>query len=179
MVNLETLTARSLRHYELGRLRMAARVAIVLAPTVAVCLLEPTGREPCACCAALLFTASVWLRFRNRAGVESVSTGLLAGGIPLAAMLVLTRVHPGCATADLLSYCTGFSLLVGAAAGALVALRERGSALLSSHWLLAIGVAVLTASLGCVRLGLASIAGVALGLLVGRTTVRSATATAD
>jgi hypothetical protein len=179
MVNLETLTARSLRHYELGRLRMAASVAIVLIPIAAVCLLEPSGREACACCAALLLAASVWLRFRSRAGVESVSTGLLAGGIPLAAMLVLTRIDPGCATAGLLSYCTGFSLLVGAAAGAVVALRERGRAPLSSHWLLAVGVAVLTASLGCVRLGVVSIVGVAVGILVGRTSARSATAAAD
>jgi hypothetical protein len=175
MVNLETLTARSLRHYELGRLRMATRVAIVLVPIAAVCLLEPIGREACACCAALLVATSVWLRFRNRAGVESVSTGLLAGGIPLAAALVLTRIDPGCATAGLVSYCTGLSLLFGAAGGAIVAMRERRGVPLSGHRLLAIGIALLTASLGCVRLGIASMAGVAVGLLIGRATMRSAT----
>lgn len=131
-----------LRHYELGRLRMAARVVIVLAPIVALCLLEPIGREACVCCAALLLAVSVWLRFRNRAGVESVSIGLLAGGIPLVAVLVLARLDPGCATAGLVSYCTGFSLLVGAAAGAVVALCERGNESSSGHWLLAIGVAL-------------------------------------
>lgn len=174
MVNLEILTARSLRHYELGRLRMAARVAVVLVPIVAICLLEPMGRETCACCAGLLLAASIWLRFRNRAGVESVSTGLLAGAIPLAAALVLTRIDPGCATAGLLSFCTGFSLLVGAAGGAVVALRERESVPLSGHWLFAVGVALLTASLGCVRFGVASMAGVAVGLLIGRASTRGA-----
>lgn len=174
MVNLETLTARSLRHYELGRLRMAARVAIVLAPIVAVCLLEPIGREACACCAALLSAAAIWLRYRSRAGLESVSTGLLAGSIPLAAALILTRLDPGCASAGLLSYCTGFSLLIGGLAGAVVALRERGAMPLSSHWLVVVGVALLTASLGCVRLGLASVAGVALGMLVGCASLRGA-----
>jgi len=172
MVNLETLTERSLRHYERGRLRMAARVAIVLAPIVAVCLLEPVGREACACCAALLLAASVWLRFRDRAGVESVSTGLFAGSIPLVLMPVLTRLDPQCASADLLSYCTGFSLLVGAAAGAVVALRVRDRVPLSGHWSLAVGVALLTASLGCVRLGVASVAGVAVGILVGLVSMR-------
>jgi hypothetical protein len=176
MVNLETLTARSLRHYERGRLRMAARIAFVLAPIVAVCLLEPVGREACACCAALLLTASVWLRFRNRAGVESVSTGLLAGGIPLVVMPVLTRLDPQCASAGLVSYCTGFSLLVGAAAGAVVALRVRDRAPLSGPWPLAVVVALLTASLGCVRLGVASVAGVALGILVGLASLRGAKA---
>lgn len=176
MVNLETLTARSLRHYELGRLRMAARIAMVLAPIVAICLLEPVGREASACCAALLLASTIWLRHRSRAGLESVSTGLLAGSIPLAAALALTRIDPGCASAELLSYCTGFSLLVGGAAGAVVALRERGVVPLPGHWLVAAGVALLTASLGCVRLGLASVGGVALGLLIGRSSMRGATA---
>jgi hypothetical protein len=174
MVNLETLTARSLRHYELGRLRMAARIALVLAPIVAISLLEPIGREACACCAVLLLAATVWLRFRSRSGLESVSTGLLAGSIPLAAALVLMRLDPACASADLFSYCTGFSLLIGGAAGAVVALRERGLLALPSHWLTTVGVALLTASLGCVRLGLASVAGVALGMLVGRALMRGA-----
>jgi hypothetical protein len=177
MVNFETLTARSLRHYELGRLRMAARIAFVLVPIAAVCLLEPIGREACACCAALLLVASVWLRFRSRAGVESVSTGLLAGGIPFAAALLLTRIDPGCGRASLVSYCTGFSLVVGAAGGAVVAIRERGRVPLSSHWLLAVGVALLTASLGCIRLGVASVAGVALGLMAGRASMRSTSVT--
>jgi len=176
MVNLETLTERSLRHYERGRLRMAARVALVLTPVAAVCLLEPIGREACACCAALLLAVSVWLRFRNRSGVESVSTGLLAGGILLVVMPVLTRLDPQCASAGLVSYCTGFSLLVGAIAGAVVALRVRDRAPLSGHWPFAVGVALLTASLGCVRLGIASVAGVALGILVGLASMRTSEA---
>lgn len=175
MVNLDTLTARSLRHYELGRLRMAARVTLVLAPLIAICLLEPVGREACACCAALLLSVSVWLRFRSRAGLESVSTGLLAGAIPLAALLVLTRLDRGCTSAGLLSSCTGFSVLIGAAAGAVVAFRERSRAPVSSNWLLAVGIAVLTASLGCVRLGVASVVGVAVGILVGRASMRRTT----
>lgn len=176
MVNLETLTERSLRHYELGRLRMAARIAIVLVPIVVLCLLEPVGREASACCAVVLLGASVWLRFRSRAGVESVGIGLVAGGIPLAAALLMTRMDPGCATAGVVSSCTGFSLLIGTAAGAVVALRERGGAPFSGHWLLAVGIALLTASLGCMRLGLASVAGVALGLVFGRLSMRRATA---
>jgi hypothetical protein len=175
MVNLETLTARSLRRYEVGRLRMAARIALVLLPLVAACLLEPVGRETSACCAALLLAVAIWLRFRNRAGVESVTTGLLAGAIPLAAVLVLTRLDPGCAVAGAFSYCTGFSLLVGGAAGAVVALRERSTPV-SSHWVVPVGVALLTASLGCLRLGLASVAGVALGMLVGRASMRTTAA---
>jgi hypothetical protein len=176
MVNLETLTARSLRRYELGRLRMAARVSIVLLPLAAICLLERTGRETSVCCAVLLMLGSIWLRFRDRAGVESVNTGLLAGGIPLFALLLLTQIDAGCATAPAFSYCTAFSLLLGAAAGAVVAHRERTKASLSGNWLIVLSIALLTAGLGCARLGMASIAGVAVGLLSGRAAARHAPA---
>lgn len=172
MVNTEALTERSLRHYELGRLRMATRIALVLGPLAAVCLLQPTGRETTACCAALLFAASVWLRFRNRAGVESVTTGLIAGAVPLAALLLLARLDPGCATAGLVSYCTGISLVAGAVAGAVVARRERVRAPLSGNWLFPVAIALLTAGLACARLGPASLAGVTVGMLVVHASAR-------
>jgi len=176
MVNLETLTARSLRHYELGRLLMALRVAIILIPLSIVCLLEPVGRETCACCASLLLGGSIWLRFRSRVGVESVTTGLLAGGVPLAAILMLTGLDPGCASAGLVSFCTAFSVVAGGAAGIVVALRERARASLAGHWVLAVTIALLAASLGCARLGIASIAGVALGVVLGRASLLAARA---
>lgn len=47
------------------------------------------------------------------------------------------------------------------AVGAVVALRERASALLSGSWLFAVRRYVLTASLGCVRLRIAGEAAVA------------------
>lgn len=62
---------------------MATRIAIVLCPLVAVCLLQPVAREPTACCAALLVVGSVWLRFRNRAGVVDLGGRLGAGRLAL------------------------------------------------------------------------------------------------
>lgn len=176
MVNLDDLTAQSLQHYERGRLRMALRVAIVLMPVIALCLLEPIGREACACCAALLLGAAVWLRFRNRLGVESVTTGLLAGAVPLSAALLLTQLDPGCATAGPLSFCSAFSVVIGGAGGVVVAIRERERASLSNHWILAGSIAILAASLGCVRLGLASVVGVAFGIIAGRASMSAAKA---
>jgi hypothetical protein len=174
MVNIETLTARSLRHYELGRMRMALRVALVLGPVIGVCLLERIARDACGCSAALLVGVCVWLRFRSRAGVDSVTTGLLAGAIPLSAALLLTQIDPGCATARPLSLCTAFSVLVGGLAGVVVALRERARPSLSRHWWLAAGIALLAASLGCARLGVVSVISVALGVVVGRASMRPA-----
>ena len=170
MDKLEVLTNRSLRAYELGRLRMAARVALVLLPVIALCLFEPIGRKACACCGAVLLALAVWFRFRDRTGVDGVTTGLLAGGIPLVAALAVTKFDPGCATAGPISYCTMFSVLIGAAAGSVVALREAGLAKRSGGWVLPIAISGLAASVGCIRLGVASILGVAFGIVVGRAT---------
>jgi hypothetical protein len=167
MANLETLTRRGLKAYERGRLRMAARIALVVVPLVAICLLEPLGREACLCSGVLLLGGAVWLRFRNRSGVETVTTGLLAGGIPLAGALLLSRFGPGCASADLVSSCTLFSILIGGLGGAVVAFREAALGARSSHGAMAAIIAALVASLGCARLGIASIAGVVLGIVVG------------
>ena len=174
MVNLDDLTAQSLQHYERGRVRMALRIAIVLVPVIALCLLEPVGREACACCAALLLGAAVWLRFQSRLGVESVTTGLLAGAVPLGAALLLTQLDPRCGMAGPLSFCSAFSVVIGGAAGVVVALRERTRAGVSGHWVLAGAIAILAASLGCARLGLASIVGVGLGIIVGRASMNAA-----
>jgi hypothetical protein len=168
MVNLEALTTRGMRAYQLGRLRMASRVALVLVPIVGLCLVESYGREACACLGALLVAAAIVLRFRNRAGADSVTTGLVAGGIPLAASLVLSRFDLGCTTAGVLSFCTAFSILIGGLAGSVVAYREAIQRGRSGHGITAMVIAALVASLGCARFGFASIGGVVLGIVLGR-----------
>jgi hypothetical protein len=170
MVNLEALTTRGMRAYQLGRLRMASRVALVLVPIIALCLLESYGRETCACLSVLLVAVAVGLRFRNRSGVDSVTTGLLAGAVPLAASLVFSRFDPGCATAGVLSVCTAFSILLGGLAGAIVAYREATQGKRSGHGLTALVITALVASLGCARLGMASVVGVVVGIVLGRAT---------
>lgn len=66
MVNREQLRARGLWAYEMGRLRAASRIALLLVPTAAVCLLEARGREACACSSVLLVSLAIWLRWRDR-----------------------------------------------------------------------------------------------------------------
>ena len=168
MVNLEHLEARSLRAYELARLRTAAKVGLLLLPVTLICLLEAEGREACACMGALLVASAVWLRWRDRRGVESVADGLIAGSVPLAFGLFFGRFAPECASAELFSACTAFSVLVGGAAGAIVAVREAARPSEVRGWVTAASIAVLAASMGCIRLGIASIVGVALGVVVGR-----------
>lgn len=167
MVNPEELTARGLRAYELGRLVTASRVALVLVPLAALCLLETTGREVCACLSVVLLGSAVWLRWRDRKGWESVTTGLLAGGPPLAAGVVLARFDLTCGTSGAASLCTGLSVLVGMAAGLLIASREARWRARFTSYLTAGVIAALAAGLGCVRLGVLGVASMVIGIAVG------------
>ena len=124
MVNLDQLAARGLRAYELGRLRVAARVGLVLFPASAICLLEDRGRPSCACAAMLLMALSVWLRWRNRRGIQLASTGLAAGSIPLVAGLLLARAGVNCDDAASVRLCTAVSMIAGVGSGVVIAVRE-------------------------------------------------------
>ncbi|MFZ5894657.1 MAG: hypothetical protein ACOY0T_26580 [Myxococcota bacterium] len=172
MEKLEQLTKRSLRAYRVGRLRMAATIALALLPLSAVCLQNPAFREQSACCAALLLAAAIWFRFRDRRGVEAVSRGLWAGAVPLAAALVLAKLDPSCARAGLLSYCTAFSILGGGFAGLLGALRASGGRSVRDDWFATASIALLVASLGCLRLGVASVVGAGVGIVLGSAVAR-------
>jgi hypothetical protein len=167
MVNLEQLEARGLRAYELGRLRMASTVLLWLGPVAGLCLLETRGREGCLCCTVALLAVSVSLRWRDRAGVESVKSGLLAGALPMASAVGLARIDPGCASAGVFSYCTAFSIAMGVLAGTIGATRELRKEARSSSMAVMVAVAALAAGLGCTRLGLASVVGVGIGIAVG------------
>ena len=168
MVNFEQLETRALRAYEVGRIRMASRVLLLLVPVALICLLEQANRGACGCCAAALLVVSVWLRWKDRAGVKSVARGLLGGVVPLAFALVLPTLMPACTSAGLFSACTAFSLVLGVAAGAVVAMREVKAPSPSRGWVAAATVATLAGSMGCIRLGLVSVVFVALGVVAGR-----------
>jgi hypothetical protein len=167
MVNLEELSLRGLRAYELGRLRAALRVVPVLAPAVLVCAFEARTREACLCVGALLLGLSVWLRWRDRDGFHAVSTGLLGGGLPFALGLVLGRLGVHCGAEEWAALCLGFSSLIGLCAGALIAAREARQRSRAWGVTTAAAICILAGSLGCLRLGTASVLAVAGGTLVG------------
>jgi hypothetical protein len=167
MVNLEQLRVRGLRAYEQGRVRTAARIGLLVIPMAALCLVEATGRQACACLAVLLLALAVWLRWRDRRGMEAVTTGLLAGTIPLVVGLILARLDIDCHAPGTQTLCAALSASLGLAAGVFIALREARRKARSGSWLVAGSIAVLAASMGCLRLGIASVISVALGLAVG------------
>jgi hypothetical protein len=173
MANREQLKRGGLRAYEVGRLRIAARAAWVLVPTVLVCALETGAGETCACIGVLLLGASIFLRWRDRRGVDSVRYGLLAGALPLVAGLVVARLAPSCAGAPLVSWCTAVCLGVGIPSGVWLGSRLARGTATGATWLATGGVAILAASLGCAGLGLAGLLGATAGLAVGAVSARA------
>ena len=167
MVNLDELKARGLRAYEAGRVRTAARIALFLIPAAAICLLEVKARETCACISVLLLGLCVWLRWRDRRGMKDVTTGLLAGSIPLVAGLAAGRIDAFCVLVGGPVACEAFSAVAGVLAGLLIAVRETRQHARLWSWFTTGTIAILTASLGCARLGFTGIASAAIGIALG------------
>ena len=167
MVTPEELTARGLRAYEVGRWVAACRVALVVIPLAALCLVERNGREMCACAGVVLLAAAVWLRWRDRRGMEAVRTGLVAGSIPLAAGLLLDRLGLHCGLAGADSFCAVLGVLLGGGAGAMISLTQSRAGARVSSLVTAGAIAGLAATLGCVRLGVLGLSSMLVGMLVG------------
>ena len=167
MVSREQLRMEGLRAYELGRLRVAARVAVVLIPLAAVCLMESRGRTVCGCVAAALVGACILLRWRDRRGFEVVATGLRAGSVPLVSGLALDRLGIECGLAGAAAYCTLLAALMGGAAGAYIGTRQ--CQWRERFWsvVTAAAIAAMASALGCVRLGVVGALGVIGGIGLG------------
>ncbi len=173
MATREQLKRSGLRAYEAGRVKMAVRAAWVLVPAVLVCALETGAGETCACLGVLLLASSVFLRWRDRRGADSVRYGLVAGALPLFVGLVFARMVPNCADAPLLSACTVVCIGIGLPSGLWLGRILSRTAAPASVWLAAGGIAVLAASLGCVGLGIAGLTGAIIGMLLGTVSARA------
>jgi hypothetical protein len=167
MATTEELTVRGLRAYEVGRLLTALRVALVVVPVAAVCLVERTGREACGCLAFILLATVVWLRWRNRRGMDAVQAGLVAASLPLAVGLLFDRLGLRCGFAGAESFCTTFAVLLGTAAGVMISLTQSRLGARTSSVLTAAAVAGLAAALGCVRLGALGVTSMLVGIVLG------------
>lgn len=140
---------------------------LLLAPLTAVCLVERRGRAACVRLAVALVALAVWLRWRNRQGVAAVSLGLQAGSMPLLLGLALDSSGLECGLVGHSTLCTGFAALVGCTSGVWISVGERLTQRPTRSWVTASAVAMLSASLGCLRLGVVGLAGVYLGLASG------------
>lgn len=167
MVNLENLHRDGLRAYEIGRLRTAARVAMLLVPLSALCWFVTDRRGACACLGFVVLGLAIWLRWKDRQGGDDVRAGLQAGIFPLAVGLGLSRLAPGCPFPHFAPFCSALGLVAGLCAGIWIAVKQTRRAARARNWLAAIATGVLLGSLGCLQLGLSSLLGVAIGIVAG------------
>lgn len=167
MVNREQLRLQGLRAYEIGRLRAAARVGLVVIPAAVVCLARGEQREACVCIATLLFGLCIWLRWRDRRGFAIVTTGLQAGAVPLAAGLALDRLGTECSMAGGSVWCLTLAMIAGGGSGIYIATQQEQPASRLGSLLAASGIAALAAALGCLRLGVLGVGCVLLAMGLG------------
>jgi hypothetical protein len=163
MVDLERLTKRARRAYELGRIRRALWVIAFIAPIGALCVLLSPRKGECLCLLVVLLAFVIGMRWHGRRAGGNASVGLIAGALPLAAGILLA-LEP--------SICGGPGCILGASLVALVAgvwiawrLRHESESL--DGYLAVAGIAVLSASVGCIALGLIGVLGVVIGIALG------------
>ena len=158
MINHRQLRQRALRAYEIGRLKTSARVLVILLPLGAVCTLLSATPAACAYLAVVIGGLAVFLRWRERRGVQAVDLGVKSGIVPLLVGVALMQL--GCSSNPPL--CMAVCSIVGMASGAWMGYqlgRHRAGTLV---WLSSISVALAIAALGTLDLGL--IASVALSV---------------
>jgi hypothetical protein len=165
MVNLDELQRRARRTAELGRVRMAVRVGIVVLPLAALSLVGGAAPLTCGCMAGLLFLLASGLRFWHREGVLAVEMGLAMGSVPLMATAVLQSCGVACFSCVQLTGAEWACIAAGVLGGMGLAARATRAGHGPRLWGLALLVAASTAAMGCLALGLGGLV-VTVGALV-------------
>ena len=151
----ETLRARAYRSYERGRLIVAARAALLITPLTAICAYETDAYLRCAVIGVLLLCATIGVRWRLLRGIHAANAGLLTGIVPMTAALVLCRFASAWPPEAAVATCTSAGIVAGALGGRV---RMEPPSLI---------IAGLTASLGCIGIGIGTAVGGALGVAAG------------
>lgn len=169
MIDLDRLARQARRAGELGRVRAAVRGSAVVIPLAAGSAVVGRSVGACACLGALLFVASIALRWWRAEGGRAAHLGLSFGLLPLAASLFTVRFGGSLGRLGSFDPCGPLCLAAGLAAGvaaAYHAVRVGGQARLG-RWASAAIIASLTAALGCVPMGIGSTLAIVLAVIVG------------
>lgn len=163
MTEFNNLKQRARRTYELNRLGVAARIAVPILTLTALCAMETNASGRTLGLGVTLLVTAWIFRWRLYRGSEFVAVGLWAGVMPLAAALALCRFAPYCPPTAALGLCAS----VGVVAGVVIAKQCAPLASAMPQWLAALTVSILTASMGCLALGIGTAVGASVGVLVG------------
>jgi hypothetical protein len=145
------LAARAERAYEAGRLRWAAQIGWIVAPLLLISFASVGPSLVSATTGLLLLATTTLLRWRGRQWSAAVRTGLMAGLIPFALLLVIKGgSFYLCSLGACMGHCAKFCGFGGFAAGLLIAGRARRLDTSVMQFLTAATVvAALTGLLGC------------------------------
>jgi len=164
MTSRDLLQAQARRAYECGRLRAALKISVVIGGLAIVSAIETGEWTWVSVIGSMLLLVTVGLCWHHRRGTDDATVGLQAGAVPLLAALVWCRYGSSEAAPLAVALCS----IAGVVGGVWIWRYARTSpARSSTRFVIAAGVAVLTACLGCVGLGLSSLGGVLLGLAAG------------
>lgn len=164
-IDLRELERRARHAYERGRLRHALLAAWPVLALAALALV--LGGRPWAVVPVALVLLALVVALLHRGGprARAVVPGLLGGSLPMLAGLLSCRVPHACAGPGCLDGCMLICFASAVLGGAFVARSCHAIAPGDRDTLVAGGiVAALAGGLGCIVVGTAGLAGLALGL---------------
>lgn len=174
-----SIRARALWAYELGRLRLGLRAALFVIPMIGITLLANQQHEIPLIMGGLLLILAIGLLWRGETYGRAVMPGLLAGAAPLLLPLVLRAgghcCFGGACWSVCMLGCIGGGLVTGVVLGLASAAQPQQRWTFLGTAMLIAGVAGM---LGCLIVGAAGILGMTLALLVSSSTVALASRTA-
>jgi hypothetical protein len=183
-IDIERLARRARIAAELGRLRSAVRVPLLIIPFTVFLATTAPATDHCVRCftlGALTFVLGTFFRWRNRAEGQAATLGLASGILALSCALTIRLVSPGWQCVANVPN-AGPAALVVAVVLFLILSREypRGAGKIPFRGLMIAGLlSGVSTSIACVGGGIAalslSLAGATLGAAAGLVTARFST----
>lgn len=161
------LRARARRAYERGRLRAAVLGAWPVVALASVCLVLGARWWIVGAVATLHALVAVALLHRGRAAGRAVTTGWLAGSLPLVVSLMGCRVPHACGGGSCVAWCLPGCLAASLVAGIVIVRRALHHREDAAETAFAAGVvAALTGGMGCTMLGMGGAVAILAGLAI-------------
>jgi hypothetical protein len=161
------LRDRARRAYERGRLRAAVLGAWPVVALASVCLVLGARWWIVLAVASLHAALVVVFLQRGRAAGRAVTTGWLAGSLPLVVSLMGCRVPHACGGGSCVAWCLPGCLAASLVAGVVIVRRalDRRAEARETAFAAAV-VAALTGGMGCTMLGLGGAIAILAGLAI-------------